>query len=157
MDEHGEADDRIYLQFFFPNVKKKKNRSPCITCLTTTSEVPSSRCFQLLLSMLVISEADCIPAGGADETPAEPSVTWIGSDVTKKVPNTSCVGTVAYGHNSGQLGTPAPAITTQARTQTTSDPRPLQFTKDAMCRRLKCGDRGNDAGSCKSVNFLPLF
>jgi len=99
--------------------------------------------------VLVISVADCIPVGGADKTLAEPSVTWIGSDVTKKkkeVSNMSSrIGTVAHGHNSGQLGTPAPAIIAHARTHTTPDERPLQFTKDAMCRRLKCGDRDKDA------------
>jgi len=89
----------------------------------------------MLLMMPVISEADCIHSGGADKTSPEPSVTWIGSDAQTKKKNvrnvSSRVGTVVYGHYSSQLGTPAPAIRSQARTQSTSDQRPLQFTKYA--------------------------
>ena len=139
---------RTVYFFIFIFKRLQKIRSPCITCLERTSDVPSSRCFQLLLLMLVISEADCISFGGADTTSPELSVTWIGSDVQKKFGNMSSrVGTVGYGHNSSQLGTPAPAITSQGRTQSTADPRPLQFTKDATCRRPNCGDRDKKAQS----------
>jgi hypothetical protein len=124
-----------------------RNRSSYIACLER--DVPSSRCFQLLLLMSVISEADCIHFGRAHKTSPESSVTCIGSDVPtqkKNVRNVSSrVGKVVYGHYSGQLGTPAPAITSLARTQSTSDQSLLQFTKYSMYRRLNGGDWDKDA------------
>jgi hypothetical protein len=79
MDIHDNATGRVFAIFPFQSRKKE---SPYVTCLERKSGLPSSRCFHLLLLMLVIAQTECTLVQGEDKL--HQNHLWLGQEVTLK-------------------------------------------------------------------------